>query len=214
VSVKKNPIQLPLQQQQKLSQPGPVLRTIAPWYKKNFQVKLDYGVVTCMLEVAALRGDQDLAEVAFQILKDDGHAPSVSNFFCVIRASLISGNYVPAIEALQYLEHQQRAELEAAQVAAQATYTQAMEMHTVSQAAAKAEHEVAQTTAQATHAEALAAAQSVVEATEGEEEGAAITIPAAGIEINPSVSAFHPTAFIPTPAPVFTPVTVSPSFKN
>lgn len=46
-----------------------LLRVLASWYKNNFtDAKLEYGVLNRMIQVAASKGDGQLAQVTFQVL--------------------------------------------------------------------------------------------------------------------------------------------------
>jgi hypothetical protein len=49
-----------------VSDPG-VLRVLASWYVNNFSERLEKGVINRMLQVAAIAGDDQLAQLSFQV---------------------------------------------------------------------------------------------------------------------------------------------------
>jgi hypothetical protein len=44
-----------------------VLRVLAPWYLNNFDIKLEHGLLSRMLQVASSQGDSELGSLAFKV---------------------------------------------------------------------------------------------------------------------------------------------------
>lgn len=81
-----------------------VLTVLASWYQHHFQQSMEYGQISRLLSIAAVKGDEQLALHGFNLISKSNYQASVSNYICLVRAQLLSGQLIPAVETLQAME--------------------------------------------------------------------------------------------------------------
>jgi len=77
-----------------------ILRVLSSWYKNNFNVRLDYGVICRMMHAAAADADAQLAQTGIQLMAKAGHPPRAADYACWVRACIKGDDLVGAVEAL------------------------------------------------------------------------------------------------------------------
>lgn len=90
-----------------------IVRVVGNWYLSNFDVRLEYGILCKMLEMAASTGDHQIGSIAFQMMQKFKYAPSAANYFNAIRSCLLKKDWIQATEILQQIHMQNYAETSA-----------------------------------------------------------------------------------------------------